>query len=300
MMKVKNSLYVHVLIFAMLQANESSAQQFTQITTGSIVTTPSGSRSCNFLDLNNDNFQDILITNGTSGGENNMCYLNNGDGTFSLMNNPIVQDNTPTDGATCADYDNDGLIDVFAVNWYNVDNLHYKNIGGGNFERIDTSIISDQLGFSETAAWGDYNNDGLVDLYVTNSAGSKKNFLYKNLGSGKFEPILAVDPVSHNFASRCVNWIDYDGDGDQDLFVTNENNQANNLYRNDGGLAFTSIVGDPIVSDNFSSMSSSWADYDNDGDFDLFVANYQQNNQMFMNDGQGNFSAVTQTSGAQM
>lgn len=292
-MKVKNSLFLFALSIALFQPAEANAQQFTQSTTGSIVNTPSGSRSCNFLDVNNDDFQDILITNGTTGGENNMLYLNNGDGTFSVIGDTIQEDNTPTDGATCADYDNDSYIDVFAVNWYNVDNLHYKNNGGESFIKVDTSIISNQLGYSETAAWGDFDNDGLVDLYVTNSAGLKRNFLYKNLGSGSFEAVVGIDPVTDNFASRCVNWIDYDQDGDQDLFVTNEGNQQNNLYRNDGGLVFTAIVGDPVVLGLFSSMSSSWADYDNDGDFDLFVANYQQNNQMFNNDGSGNFSAVT-------
>ena len=292
-MRTIHILYLFLVSIAVFQTAEIRAQQFTKITTGDIVTTPGGSRSCNFLDVNNDNFQDILITNGKTGGENNMLYLNNGDGTFSLINDTIVKDNTPTDGATCADYDNDGYIDVFAVNWYGIDNLLYRNNHGSSFSSIDTSIVSSQLGHSETAAWGDYNNDGLLDLYVTNSSGLKNNFFYENLGSGHFLAVTGTDPVTDNFFSRCANWIDYDRDGDQDLFVANENIQQNNLYRNDGGLSFTKITGDTIVSGNPNSMSSSWGDFDNDGDFDLFVANYQQHNQMFENDGSGNFSAVS-------
>ena len=291
-MKLRNSLYLLAMSVAFIQVGNSFGQQFTKVTTGDIVNTPSGSRSCNFLDVNNDNLLDILITNGTSGGENNMLYLNNGDETFSLMSDTIVNDNTPTDGATCADFDNDGFTDVFSVNWYNVNNLAYRNNGGASFSKIDTSVISNQLGYSETASWGDCDNDGLLDLYVTNSAGLKRNFLYSNLGSVSFQAVAGITPVTDNFFSRCVNWIDYDLDGDQDIFITNEGNQQNNLYRNDGGMVFTAVVGDTIVSDNFSSMSSSWGDFDNDGDFDLFVANYEQNNQFFMNDGLGNFTAI--------
>lgn len=282
-----------VQLALLIGSSNVHAQQFTQITSGILVNSPSGSRSCNFLDVNNDDFQDIYITNGKTGGENNQLYINNGDGTFSIMFDTIVMDGSPTDGATCADYDNDGFIDVCAVNWYNTTNLLYKNNGGVSFSFVDTSSVSSLASYSETAAWGDFNNDGLLDLYVTNSAGLKRNYLYQNMGSGYFEPLTGIPPFLDNFASRCVNWIDFDGDGDQDLFVTNENNQKNNLYRNDGGLVFTPVTGDTIVSDNFSSMSGSWEDYDNDGDFDLFVANYQQNNQLFENDGLGNFSAIT-------
>lgn len=292
-MKSIQFIYTLSLLITLFSFDNVLCQQFTKITTGAIVNTPSGSRSCNFIDVNNDNFQDVLITNGTSGGEDNMLYLNNGDGSFSLMNDVIVGDSTPTDGATCADYDNDGFTDVFSVNWYGVDNLLYKNDGGNSFLYVDTSVVSNQVGYSETASWGDFNNDGLLDLYVTNSAGIKRNYLYQNMGGGHFEPLSGVSPVTDNFASRCVNWIDYDSDGDQDLFVTNENNQKNNLYRNDGGMVFTVVTGDPIVSDNLSSMSASWADVDNDGDFDLFIANYEQNNQLFLNDGSGNFSATS-------
>ncbi|HEX2899782.1 MAG TPA: VCBS repeat-containing protein, partial [Bacteroidia bacterium] len=101
-----------------LLSMELSGQLFTKVTTGPVVTTPSGSRSCNFLDFDNDDFQDLLITNGKAGGEDNLLYRNGRDGTFTLMTDTVCRDGSPSDGATCADYDNDGFIDVFVSNWY--------------------------------------------------------------------------------------------------------------------------------------------------------------------------------------
>lgn len=297
-MKNQNSLSLLLgSVFLLAGLQQVPAQQFSKVTTGSIVATPSGSRSCNFLDVNNDDYQDILITNGKTGGQNNFLYLNNGNGTFSLTTGPIVNDGTPTDGASCADFDNDGWMDACAVNWYNVDNLLYRN-SGGTMVKIDTGVVPNHAGYSEAAAWGDYNQDGLVDLYVTNSAGTNRNYLYKNLGMGGFQKINGIAPVNDGFPSRSTNWIDYDLDGDQDLFVANENGQANNLYRNDGGGAFTSLNATPPVSGNRNSMSSSWADYDNDGDFDLFVANYMEANRLYKGNGIGGFSTAANPFGA--
>lgn len=292
-MKLQSSLITVFLLATQLAPFGAWAQLFTKVTTGPLTTTPSGSRSCNFLDFNNDDFQDILITNGKAGGENNMLYRNERNGTFTLLSDPVCQDSSPSDGATCADYDNDGLIDIFVSNWYGVDNLLYHNNLGTGFTLMDTSILSNDGGYSETAAWGDMDNDGLVDLYVANSAGTHRNFLYHNQGAGTFQKVSGIIPILDAFKSRCVNWIDIDFDGDQDLFVANENNQRNNLYRNDGPLTFTKITTDITTTATFTSHSSSWADYDNDGDFDLMVANYNQASQLYRNDGSGNFTEVS-------
>src|SRR5690606_15877280 len=101
-------------------------------------------------------------------------------------------------------------------------------------------------------------------------------------------------PITNEFlATRSVDWVDYDNDGDCDLFLTNENNTANSLFRNDGPNNFTKITNLSIVSDSKSSSGSSWADIDNDGDYDLFIANWNnQNNQLFRNDN-GVFTEIT-------
>ena len=271
------------------------AQMFTKVTDSPLSTTGGDSRSVNWVDVNDDGYIDCFISNGPQEGQNNMLYMNDANGNFSAVTgDPIVMDNAPSDGATFADIDNDGDLDAFVVNWYNVNNLAYINDGAGKFTKVLEGIWVHQLGYSETASFGDYNNDGLVDLYVTNSAGNKKNFLYRNLGSASMERVTEGSPVTDAGSSRNVNWTDIDADGDLDLYVTNENSETNNLYRNDGS-SFVKLTDPLITKDQFSTMSSSWGDIDNDGDLDLFLANDGSRNQLFRNDGDFVFTRIETT-----
>lgn len=293
---MKKSLRLFTVLCA-LGANTLCAQSFfTKITSGDLVSTPSDSRSINWIDVQGDGFEDLFISNGPSGGQHNMLYLNNGDGTFQLLSaDPIVQDGSASDGATFADADNDGDVDAFVVTWYGQLNYFYRNHQGA-FTYEAGTLTGNTGTYSETAAWGDYDGDGYVDLYLTNSESDKRNMLYRNKGDGTFERIIAGAWVTETDLSRCVNWVDYDNDGDADLFVTNESNQANDLFRNEGNGSFLKITSGPLVTSLRGSMSASWGDVDGDGDQDVFIANaayfQTQNNQLFINNG-GTFSEIT-------
>ncbi len=277
-----------IFLFASL-----NAQTFTRITTGPVVNTPGDSRSVNWIDVNDDGFNDLMITNGPQGGQNNFLYINDGAGGFtSVVNDTIVHDNAPSDGATFADTDNDGDQDCYIVNWYNTSNLFYTNNGSGTFTKPG-NIINTSGGFCETASWGDYDNDGLVDLYVTNSAGTNKNLLFHNDGNNSFTKITTGALVNDVTNSRSVNWTDIDLDGDVDLFVTNESNQHESMYRNDGNGVFNKLTTGVLVTDGKNTMSSAWADYDNDGDMDVFLTNDAGSNALFRNDGNFNFTKIT-------
>lgn len=286
--------FIHILLFSILITfHKANAQYFNKITNTPISTHTGDSRSVNWIDVNNDNQVDCFISNGPSGGQNNFLYINAGSGTFSLVTtDSITLDNKPSDGATFSDIDNDGDIDAFVVNWYNVNNLFYLNNGNGNFTKINSQILANDLGYSETAAWGDYDKDGLVDLYVTNSAGIKKNYLYHNNGNANFTKVTVGDLVNDAFFSRNINWVDIDNDADLDVFVTNENNQNEIIYRNDGAGNFTKLTGSPLLSDGGNTNSSSWADIDNDGDLDVFLANDLSYNGLFKNNGNFNFIKI--------
>lgn len=269
------------------------AQSFTPVTTSPVVTTAGDSRSVNWVDINSDGFIDLQITNGPSGGQNNFLYLNNGAGGFTaVIGDPIVNDQKPSDGSTWADADNDGDPDCFVANWYNINNLYYENNGNGTFTANTSNDPSTDLGYSETAAWGDYDNDGLVDLLVTNSEGSKKNFLYHHDGGHLFTRITTMTIANDTFTSRCVNFTDMDLDGDLDIFIANESNENENIYRNDGGGSFVRLTTGSLLNNGGQTMSSSWGDYDNDGDLDVFLANDFGNNSLFRNDGNFNFTLV--------
>ena len=286
---------ITLFFIGLLFSFSSNGQSFTKIISGDIVSKKSGSRSANFIDVNKDGWDDIFISNGPSGGENNMLYLNNQDGTFTtVIDDPIVSDGAKSDGATFGDADNDGDLDACVVTWYGDKNNYYKGHNGWFFSSPE-NIITEAGTYSETASWGDMDNDGWLDLYVTNSEGNKKNNLFRNTGNGNFEEITSGPMVETIRFSRSVDWIDYDLDGDADIFVTNENNQQNELFQNNGSGEFTKLSNIEFLNSAKNSAGSSWADIDNDGDFDLFVANWQnQANQLFINNGDGTFSTVNQ------
>ena len=285
-----------IILFSYLRVSTIFAQTFTKITSGPFVTSDGDSRSVNWVDVNDDGFIDCMITNGPTGGQDNFLYINNGTGGFTaLTGDTIVKDNKPSDGATWADSDNDGDLDCYVANWYNTKNLFYNNTGVGAFTQTQNAIETSG-GYCETASWGDYDNDGLLDLYVTRSGGTiatNKNLLFHNEGGNAFTKVLTGTPVTDAFISRSVNWTDIDSDGDLDLFVTNENDQNESLYRNDGAGVFTKLTNGPLLNDGGKTMSSSWGDYDNDGDLDVFLANDQGNDGLFRNEGQFNFTKIT-------
>ena len=293
---------LHFSICAVLFLSEKTqAQSFEETTFEDITTTPSASRSANFIDVNGDGWDDIFFTNGPAVGQNNMLYLNNTDGTFTTVtDDAIVLDNDRSDGASFADVDNDGDLDAVVVtygrNGVGKKNYFYRNNGDGTFEYEPSNAIGIPLTYSEMVNWIDLNNDQFLDAYITNSIVSTRNLYFENQGDGSFEAVTGLSITNETLPSRSINWIDYDGDGDCDLFVSNEDNANNSLFRNDGPDNFTQITDLSITQNGKNSAGSSWADVDNDGDFDLFVANWGgQTNQLFINE---NGTFVEQTGSA--
>ncbi len=253
------------------------------------------SRSANFVDYDNDGDLDLFFTNGPQSGAPDFLYRNNGNGTFvKVVGDPIVTTSLASDGATFGDYDNDGDEDCVVATWWNHLNIQYANNGNATFTRILAGPIATGGTYSEAGSWGDYDQDGFLDLYVCNSLSSLQNLLFHNNGDGTFTKILSGPQSTDGFKSRVGIWGDYDNDGDLDLFVANEGNQKNNLYRNDGAGTFTKITTGNVVNDLNDSFGASWGDYDNDLDLDLFIANHGgQSNGLYTNNGDGTFTKVT-------
>ncbi len=266
---------------------------FTQVNTGAIATDVGISTAASWGDYDNDGDLDLFVANNIE--QDNFLYRNNGDGTFvRVMGDPVTTDQGYTHGVAFIDYDNDGYLDLFTAQYFSTEfNKLYHNNGDGTFTEVSGNAVVGEASFSVSGAWGDYNGDGLADLFVANTEGNH-NSLYRNEGNGEFTEITTGDIVSDGGNSVGASWGDYDNDGDLDLFVANSGNQNNFLYRNDGNDNFTRITSGVVVSDGGHSHGSSWADYDNDGDLDLFVTNNQnQNNFLYSNQGDGSFVRVS-------
>jgi hypothetical protein len=155
-----------------------------------------------------------------------------------------------------------------------------------DFTRITNGPVATDGGDSSGAAWGDYDNDGFIDLFVGNSP--SPSALYKNNGDGTFVKIINATPaVDRGFG--CA-WGDFNNDGNLDLLLSNQS--ANYLYRNDGGGTLTKLTFAGTA--GTVSWSPSWADYNRDGWLDLFIANGANNNDMLLlNNRDGTFTRIT-------
>jgi hypothetical protein len=234
-------------------------------------------------DYDRDGWLDLFISNGA--GNNNMLLHNNGDGTFTkITSGRIVRDGGASIAAAWQDYDGDGWPDLCVVNDGGSSFL-YHNLGGGNFERILTGRVATDSQQAIVGDWGDYNNDGWPDLAVGVLG---HNLLYRNLGGGLFEKQTNGPVVLDSQNSQIVQWIDYDNDGFLDLFSANDGGQNNALYHNNGDGTFTRVTTGSLVNDGGNSAGCAWADYDNDGFLDLFVANWHGSRPNFLYHNNGN------------
>ncbi|MBN2105024.1 VCBS repeat-containing protein [bacterium] len=251
--------------------------------------------ACCCGDFDQDGDLDLYITNVHNGGAaQNQLNKNNGDGTFTAVSsdNPdlgIISSDAGGNACTWIDYDNDDDLDLFVVN-SDQSNFLYKNLGPDQdfrFQKImlttPGNIIYHEGIDCQGCSWGDYNNDGDPDLFITCYDGN--NALYANLGNGLFRRILWPScVVTDGGKSRGSCWGDYDNDGDLDLYVANDGNEKNFLYENDGDGDFTRIYPGDITNDEDQSNGCAWADCDRDGDLDLFVANRQgSDNKIYYN-----------------
>jgi len=246
---------------------------FTDISASAGVNTNDQTRSVHMVDLNLDGYVDIYVCNLL---QQNILWLNNGDNTFSNYTIPSgLTDTNISMGAIFFDYDNDGDQDVYLTHDGNQQFIMYENNGQGFFTDVSATTNLDVAAQGMGVDHGDINNDGHLDIYVTNLG---PNFLLLNDGNGAYSEVAQTFGAT---GTGGMGWgcffLDYDNDGWEDIYVVNDSNFApepNKLYKNNGDNTFT------LVSSNTSPLHSfyggkggTWGDFNNDGFPEIVVAN---------------------------
>ncbi len=287
---VVSCLYLSVLAQSNFgEVNIGNQDQFTLVTDSPIITDLGFSQACAWGDYDADGNLDLYVTNSWTN-DDNLFYHNNGDGTFTkVTSGDIANDGGNSNGCTWGDYNNDGYLDLFVANVNDQNNFFYTNNGDATFTKNISSIISSDAGWSYGSAWGDYDNDGNIDLYVANYY-DQKNFLYHNNGEGSFEKITSGAITNDMQSSQNAVWADLNNDGYIDLLVANYG--LNGIYSNNKEGGFSKITNGLIATDNANSFGISVGDYNNDGLLDVFVANWSGVNSLYKNLGDFNFEKI--------
>ncbi|MBI4553098.1 MAG: VCBS repeat-containing protein [Candidatus Latescibacteria bacterium] len=279
----------------LLAAIPVQAQTFTDITGTAGIANPLRGPGLAWGDYDGDGDLDLYITAWTlvGGSPLNKLYRNNGDATFTEVATTagVAGFNNFSSSGAWADYNNDGKLDLYVTNFLREEqDFLYQNLGGGRFGiQLPNTVKGNPL----WAAWGDYNLDGNLDFYLARFNG--ENLLFKNNGNNTFTNVTTAAKVGDVRDSDRASWVDYDNDGDPDLFVVNHN-QESQLFRNKGDGTFENVTATAGVGSAGIGKHSAWADYDTDGDLDLFVANIGANI-LYQNNGNGTFTRVSVPAG---
>ena len=213
-------------------------------------------------------------------------------------------------GSIIDDFDNDGYFDIVTSTWNPDESLiFYHNKGNGIFAKLTLDAnLDDQLG-GLNINHADFNNDGLIDIFVMRGGWMRNNgqmrvSLLKNMGNNIFNDVTKESKLNFpSYPSQNSAWGDYDNDGDLDLYACNESEPDDDfdttsfkypsqLFQNNGDETFTDISGKANVKNFGYCKGSSWGDYDNDGDLDLYISNFASENRLYKNNGNGTFTDI--------
>ncbi len=311
--------------------------KFTDVTTESGLAGAGYSMGVAAGDFDNDGHVDLFV----AGVNRNILYRNLGNGKFEdVTARSGIRSDQWSVAAGWFDFDNDGLLDLFVVDygawtpafnkycgdasrnlrvychpkWFDArPNQLYRNRGDGTFEDVSAkSGIGAHAGRGMAVVFADYDGDGRMDAFVTND--KLPNFLFHNVGGGKFEEVALTAGVAlldhgRPVSSMGADFRDYDNDGRPDLVMTALDGETFPVFHNDGGglfhdATYASRIGP--LSIHHGGWGAALADFDNDGYKDLFTTNsnvndlvekfeaalYKQANQVFRNHGDGKFDAV--------
>ena len=255
-----------------------------------------------FADFDNDGWDDI-----TYASENgvDLYFFKNNNGVYNLVTFNGISNTSKAKQVIWVDYDNDGDKDFF-VTAIEGKNAFYSNDGEMNFTDISSTIGIFQTDlFTYGASFGDIDNDGDLDLFISNRSPEDHNYLYRN-DSGIYVDITGTSGISlEGQLSFCSIFFDYDKDGLQDIYVSNDKEEnINRLYKNLGDGVFQDVSESSNAGVDVSAMSTTLGDFNNDGWFDIYITNTPfsqvssiQGNVLLKNNGDGTFTNVATETG---
>jgi subtilisin family serine protease/PKD repeat protein len=259
-----------------------------------------------FIDIDNDGDKDLFQARRS--GDNNLLFLNNGDGTFSDISDSSGISSTAAHNSIAFDYNNDGFVDILCTRV-----IHYKedispyilqNNGDNTFTKIskETGLPENINMLSGTLASFDYDNDGDQDLLISSVYSTNRLGLFRNNGDGTFTDIIEGSGIVSSYAADGVAAGDYNNDGHIDLFLTGFYSRVpldsySTLYKNNGNGTFSDVneKSEGLWEWVWGWRGTDFLDYDNDGDLDLHVTDtgYDYGNKFYRNDGDDVFTDVT-------
>ena len=263
-----------------------------------------------FADFNNDGWDDITYAS-EDGAQ--VYFFKNNNGVFNLVTLNGISNTYKTKQVIWIDYDNDGDKDLFATAIEGI-NQFYRNDGDMSFTNISSTIGFFQTDlFTYGASFGDIDNDGDLDVFIsnrTNNEENQRNYLYRNdegiykdITQSSGIPIQDEDGNENSQLSFCTIFFDYNKDGFQDIYLANDKiDNINRLYKNlgDGTFEDVSVASGSGIAVN--AMTTTLGDYNNDGWFDIYITNTQSSqagngNVLLMNNADGTFTNVAEETG---
>jgi hypothetical protein len=259
------------------------------------------------LDYDQDGDLDLVVA--TASGAPWRLFENTGQGHFVDVTARSGLRQTPAGHAVIAgDYDNDGDLDLYTTSW-GQGNFFYRHNGDGTFTEVTAEVGLSYRGFSTGAAWGDYDNDGYLDLVITDYWDGYYRpamiTLYHNNGDGTFANVTGIvgggnDTGAEPLARKRISafqpvFFDYNNDGFLDLFVSEDCFnplicKGNILLRNNGNGTFTDVTVAAGAQAIMNGMGVAIGDYDNNGFLDFYVTNIEEGGRFFHNNGDGTFT----------
>ena len=250
-----------------------------------------------FCDFDGDGWDDLTFAQ--EDGQNLIFYKNTGGSFTEISLN--INDFNDSKQVNWVDYDNDGDKDLFVAN-FDAPNRLFNNQGNLVFTEVTSAAgFPNSNKYTYGASWGDYNNDGYLDVFLCSKdlLQNTPNELYKNNGDGTFSNVSVSAGISSaGHQTFCAAFFDYDNDGDQDIYLANDRIvNTNILYRNNNDGTFTDVSVASGTDLAFNAMSTTIGDYNQDGWLDIYVTNTAEGNALLKNNGDGTFSDVANTTG---